>query len=276
MVTYPKNHGGEYTVALPESIRLSAHQWEAGLAEIVFRQDWQAVIPNDIWVAFCLNDKVGGGFTRCKAAVLGEKEAASLLPTDTVKDIWPKALRSLFEEALKGAKLWVDARTEVSLEVNEKTERVKLTLRGVVNPDTLPTRLEMSSSLLQILGFTRNQLTEEGRYFLIKAAGDFESPVSGHPASFSRGISSLWIYCNIVRPHITGHTYAPLLRVIGVNREYGSGFRVEQFERIHYYSLLSDDISTISILITNNGGNESIKFSVPVVCKLHFRRKQGI
>ena len=236
--TNPNNQGGKYTVMLPQTIRLSAYQWEVGLAEIVFRQDWQPVVPSDIWVSFYNNNKTGGTYSHAGGAILDEKDAKKWTTTDTFQTCWENAIKPLLEAGLKNSGLWKEAATKVEVIQNTKSGRVKFIFTDVKNKDELPVRVEMSHSLLQILGFSRNQLPVEGRYFQTNVDHKLETPESVHSPAVSRGISSLWVYSDIVRPHITGHSFSPLLRIIGVEeKKYGT--RVEQFDRIHYFTLLS-------------------------------------
>ena len=295
LITRPNNHGGNFTVDLPQTIRFSAYQWEVGLAEIIFQQDWQPLIAEDIWVAFCINDKTGGTYSRCAAAVLEEKQLEKVRELRTFSSLWEKILKPLFERAMKNANLIKAGTSSLNIVEEKNSALLELTVK-VFEKDRRTVRLELSQSLLQLLGFTRAQLPDEGRYFKTNTEGEIKTPRTMFPPSIDRAITSLWIYTNIIRPHITGHSFSPLLRVVGVEKSEnfppnittggGGGndvrrlstftsfsTRVVQFDRIHYYTLLSDEISQISIMITNESGKKGIKFSAPVVAKLHFRRK---
>lgn len=48
---YPNNNGGCYTVHLPEDLHVAA-DWEVGLSEISFKQDWHSFVKEDLWVRF--------------------------------------------------------------------------------------------------------------------------------------------------------------------------------------------------------------------------------
>ena len=285
MAVHPSNQGGSYTVDLPETISLSAHQWEVGLAEAIFQQDWQPALKEDVWVAFCKNDLTGGKFSRCGAAALTEEQLGKIAEATDFSTLFSTAIKPLILNAIKDAGLEKENFSSALATRDEKTGRVKLTVK-VFNPDNTPVRMELSQSLLQILGFTRSQLPVEGRYFITDLKRTIETPMSHFKPSLARAMTSLWVYTNIVRPHITGHSYSPLLRVIGIDHAAAAAAgqedslitlsletRVVQYDKIHYYPLLSDEISSISILITNGGGRAPIKFSTPVFIKLHFRRR---
>lgn len=286
LLTHPKNHGGNFTVDLPQTIRFSAYQWEVGLAEITFQQDWQPLIAEDVWVAFCINDKTGGGYSTCAAAMLEEKEVVKIRVFTKFSELWQSVLKPLIEKAMKNADIFKENVSSVGVVQNMKTGLLEVKVK-IFQKEYRAVRMEMSQSLLQLLGFTRTQLPEKGRYFVTDADGTITTGQTMFPPSLDRSITSLWIYTNIIRPHITGHSFSPLLRIVGIDKNSGGGSaevgnlsifnpistRVVQFDRIHYYTLISDEISQISIFITNEGGKSGLKFSAPVVAKLHFRRK---
>ena len=293
LLSHPTNHGGSFTVNLPETIHLSAYQWEVGLAEIIFQQDWQLVLREDIWIAFCKNDTEGGGYSDCGAFVMSESLLDKISAVDTFTSLWSEVLRPLFLNAIKAAGLEKENFSDATAVQESDSGRVKINIK-VYNPTNQPVILEMSQGLLQILGFTRSQLQKDGRYFVSNKDREIITPVSYFAPSLHRAITTLWVYTNIIKPHITGHTYSPLLRVIGVDEKEKSvnssnmsssakwiksnsfETRVVQFDRIHYFPLLSDEISSISILICNGGGKSPVRFSTPVIVKLHFRRREHI
>ena len=289
LLAHPNNHGGHYKVDLPQPIRLSAYKWEVGLAEMVFQQDWQPVVADDIWLAFCINEKVGGAYKMCGSATLDEKAVVKMQACRDFSTLWTEVLKPLFEKGLELAKLSKDGVSSIAATEDSKLGLIKLTIVGDNSATKGPFRMEMSQSLLQLLGFNRSQLTDEGRFFKSDKAGKIVTPQTMFPPSIERAITSLWVYADVIRPHMTGHSYSPLLRIIGVERVGGGGgggdkppslfsnhtfhTRVVQFDRIHYYTLLSDEISSITIMITNGGGLQPVKFAAPLVLKLHFRRK---
>ena len=293
MERYPANHGGEYTVDLPISLQLSSHQWEAGLVEAIFNQEWSPVVIKDLWVQICI-DKGNSIFAACGAAYVKETKVPETNMEDFA-DVWTKLLEPMFKRAMKKASLWVegtDTKNKVfNMSFDKASKRFTLTITPNEAKRKTALRLEMSTSLLNILGFTRFQLSrapkgsvlptkhkllnkQESRYFFSNSEGKIVTPPSHFTPSISRGITSLWIYTDLVKPHITGHTFSPLLRVIAVDHSMdGGSARVVRFNQVHYYPLTSGNISSIHIKITNQGGLEPVNFAVPVTMKLHFRKR---
>ncbi len=273
LLRYNENHGGRYTVDLPHQLNVSAHSWEVGLSEIIFTQDWAPLLESDIWAAVCI-DVGEGKWASCGASHIG-KDKAKKHYTDFMT-CWDDALSPMITKALELSTIWPTTPV-VSLTQSKRSKLVKFEIT-VVNTKRKAVKLEMSDALLKIMGFTRDQL-EDGRAFLSNASQRIVAGPSRFQPSLLRGITSLWVYTNIVKPQITGHTFNPLLRVVEVDSSEGTGknamgTRVVSFNKPNYFGLNTNTIESISIWITNIGGLEPIIFATPVVCKLQFRRKK--
>lgn len=292
MQQFPSNHGGEYTVALPITLHLSSHQWEVGLTEAIFTQEWAPIAMSDVWVQFC-KDNGSGKFEDCGEAYIDGKKVAEVDLKD-FEAVWNKLLAPMFKAAMEKADLWPDKGTiekQMALTSSKESKRITLKITPKIptkKEDIRGIRLELSKTLQEIMGYTRSQLKgeasdtvvsaiEKRRYFFSNSAGEMVLPQSFFQPEIQRGINSLWVYSDLIRAHITGHTFSQLLRVIAVDHTKGvdNASRVVHFDQVHYYPLIQDDIRTIRVKITNQGGIEPVKFASPVVLKLHFRRKRS-
>ena len=266
VLRHPANHGGQYTLELPTTLHVNAHSWEVGLSEIIFHQNWRPFISSDIWAGVCINDATGGTWSQCGGEFMTAEESDQNY--ETFEECWSKVFYSLIERAFKNAGL---VGTKIIADFDDGG-RFRLSI-FISNPTKTAVKLELSVALQQIMGFARNQLTD-GSAFITNAEGNIDTSYSAFIPNLDRGISSMWIYCDIIRPQITGHLYSPLLRVIQVNPNTArDNARVERFDRPYYYPLNADDINNITITITNTGGQKPIQFASPVVCMLHFRRR---
>lgn len=265
MARYPENQGGHFTFDLPSTLHLNAHRWEVGLSEIIFHQNWLPLISNDIWAGVCINDLTGGTWSSCGGEFMTAKESQRQYAT--FEECWQQCIQGILQRAFIKAGL---INTKIIANYDDQGHfRLTLFIR---NPTRTAVKLEMSVALLQMMGFARNQLTD-GQSFITNAEGNIITPYSYFKPNLEKGISSLWIYSDIIRPQITGHQLTPLLRVIQVNPHIQKdNARVERFDRPYYFPLNADDIDTITIKITNAGGLEPIQFATPVVCILHFRQ----
>lgn len=270
MEAHPENQGGEYAVDLPEELALSPHQWEVALVQMTFNQDWNPMIPEDLWVAMCMNSAEGGKWVNCQSVHADIK--AGQEPIENVSQLWEKILKPLIEKAGAAAKVKAEGLTLV---VDKETKRLSITGKLVSDPKAV-VRMELSTSLIQMLGFTRSQLTDS-RYFQTAADSSFKTAKTHFEPNLKRGIASLWIYTDIIANQITGDTMAPLLRVIPVDPNLGNDVsRVVEFKRDHFCPLQAGNIRTVKISIRNTYGLASIQFATPVICKLMFRRKKVV
>ena len=268
LISYPSNHGGSYTVQLPTSLQINSHEWECGLAEIIFNQDYPGLIKSDIWISACINDREGGEWSKCSQDTLTDLEVTKVY--DNVEDFLSTALKPLLLRVIKNA----DLTGGETLFFKTYKDHFSFTIPRLTHSSKMPIRLEFSSTLLQILGFTRSQLKDK-KYFQTDQRGRLQSPTSHFESKLSRAISSLWVYTDIIRGHITGHSISPLLRVIPIDSSLKNDTsRVLQFEKPYFFPVNVDTIEQISIHIYNANGNEVLVFATPIVCKIHFRKRR--
>lgn len=269
MLAHPANQGGDYSVDLVEQLTISPHQWEVALVEMIFSQDWNPIIPLDLWVTFCVNSATGGEWVKCSAE--HAPRSAAGMNISTIDKMWAKVLKPLIKKAAARAEVTL---SELDLVRDGKTNSVSLRVKAETKTKK-SVRLEFSSSLYQMLGFRPDQLVES-RYFQTDQRSEIKSENSHFAANISRGVSSLWIYTDIIANQITGDSLSPLLRVIQVDPKIESNVsRVVEFQRPHFCALQAGNIQTIRVNIRNAYGLETIQFATPVVCKLMFRRKQN-
>ena len=142
-----------------------------------------------------------------------------------------------------------------------------------------PYRLELSPVLYSILGITRRQLSDSR--FLIATGKTFENVVhninldkSEREQDLKRGIDSIWVYTDIIKNHIVGHSVAPLLRILNVKQNIPRGeTRLISFTHPHYFPLSRYDISEINICLFNSYGSAHIPIGSDTTCTLHFRKQ---
>ena len=263
MEAHPENQGGCFTVDLQKPISLLAHKWEVGLAEITFTQDWCPLIPEEIWARVLVNAKAGGVWIVHKEAVMSHAQSGKTYRNMT--DLWKNCLDALVKKAFTVAKCQI---TNLLYVKDKKAKNIQL--RGTVTGTKRPVRLELSTSLVQMLGFTRTQLVES-RYFQTDAKMAIATPNTLYKPKLTRAINSLWVYTDIIQEHVTGSATSTLLRVIDVQQGEDLG-RVLAYPSPHYFTLNSNNISSITIKIFTSKGGAPIQFVSPVNCRLYFRQ----
>lgn len=269
MQRYSHNHGGKYTVELPVPLELPSHQWEVALAEMVFTEDWNPVVQKDIWIRVLENRMEGGEWIEHAAYHL-PKDSGKTFYT-SVDTFWSLAVKPLIESGFKNVENLT--LSNLVLEKDSGTKHVTIKCK-VLNSNKTPVRIELSESIQQIFGFTAAQLLE-GRFLQTNAESDMKVGPSAFLPNLRRGVNTLWIYTDIIKPHFTGDTVSTLLRVVNVEDNVSIS-RVIYYTQPHFFPLARSNISTINIMITSSRGREPLYFSSPVSCRLLFRRKKTI
>ena len=75
------------------------------------------------------------------------------------------------------------------------------------------------------------------------------------PIYLDQGMTSLYIYCDIVQPQVVGNTFEPLMRTVGVSSEARFGENVtEIFESPYYLPLSRSSFQEVTVNIRNDIG----------------------
>ena len=88
----------------------------------------------------------------------------------------------------------------------------------------------------------------------------------------TKGVHSLFVYCNFCEPQIVGDVYAPLLRSVAIKGSRGEHV-TKTYGEPHYLPVSTDTVDMIEINIKDDTGHDVPFTSGKVVCKLHFRNR---
>ena len=128
--------------------------------------------------------------------------------------------------------------------------------------------IQLSPTLCRMLGFK-----ESDKFYTDKMTAK-------NQPNLNFTLSTLWVYTNITEAVIVGDTMANLLRIIPVELGGVRGNQtctiVKVFERPHYQSLGSCNISMIEVIITTSFGLVPLQFNDNTVLKLHFKKRRVI
>jgi hypothetical protein len=95
---------------------------------------------------------------------------------------------------------------------------------------------------------------------------------SDYPCNLDAGLSSIFIYADIVEAQVVGDTFAQLLQIAPVKGDFGTTVKVE-FNPIIYIPIRVHDIPSITLNLSSESGNEITFTSGKVIAQLHFRRR---
>ncbi len=127
------------------------------------------------------------------------------------------------------------------------------------NPDRIK-GIKVDRRLQHILGLKDAQLSNQ-------------ETLAKYPPDLRAGMTSLYIYCDIIAPQLVGDTRTNLLRVVPLRGLPGEVIDID-YPNIHYGDLLVTKFSSVHITIKGVDG-ETMAFSYgKCLIKLHFRKKR--
>ena len=143
----------------------------------------------------------------------------------------------------------------IEFEYSHITKRVKVLLKNGA-------KIKLRKGLAQMLG--------------LPEMIDIDETTEGtHAADIRRGMTAIYVYCNIIEPQFVGDALVPLLRIVDSNGQ-NNEIITKTFTSPHYLPVRSREIDTIEINICDDTG-EILSFSTgKVICKLHLRLRHTL
>jgi hypothetical protein len=105
-------------------------------------------------------------------------------------------------------------------------------------------------------------------YFVLRAGVH----KSDNTCNLDGGLSSIFIYADILEAQVVGDTYAQLLQIAPIRGDFGTSVKIE-FNPIIYIPIRVNDIPSITINISSESGHNLSFTSGKVIVQLHFRRR---
>ena len=94
------------------------------------------------------------------------------------------------------------------------------------------------------------------------------------PAFLDQGMTSLFVYCDIIQPQVVGDSLEPLLRTVGINSDVPFGQNItETFDTPYYLPLASKVFQEIQIDLRSDTGEAPPFQFGRVALTLHFLRE---
>ena len=121
--------------------------------------------------------------------------------------------------------------------------------------------VQFGSDIARLLGFPSDKR--------IKSSNQ----VSPYHATPSGGLSTVYVYSDIIKPQIVGETTTPLLRIVNWNHTSKEENTSLTFEQLYFSPLKNAHFDTINILLLDDTGREIVFEYGKVVVVLEFREK---
>jgi hypothetical protein len=238
--THPDNRTNSFTTELASEISLTG-EWEVGLREIHYPRSW-------------LTLDHGEGVMRLRR--LAEEGEAS-------QGGWTWTSQTLKPGYYGTAALLVKAMTKCLNRLNRPPalmyihEERRMMIHVGSNSE-----LHISAPLAGILGFS------DGKNACMLPSGTNHSP---RCSDFTRGVDALYIYSDLIRDKIIGHSLAPLLRTVPIEGNYNQMVYREYIKPL-YAPISHNCFRTIEVNIRDSTGR-AIPFTTgKLTIVLHLRR----
>ena len=245
-----KNKTSEFTTFLPKALELNTEDWECALVEISYPHSYNNMHPPFDIVKFTYENPETNEQTRHIVDIPNGYYDSIQEVIQVINKLKPKDFKGNFgfDNSKRG-------KTKLVLYPNES--------------------LKLHTTLAHLLGFREHIFKYDASDASEISKGSLE-PKMRIKADFIADIRALhynlYIYSNIVQPHLCGTQYLSLLRTLNVEGTDGS-YISKVYEIPHYLPLASNFIESIEIKITDDLG-QNIQFQYgKIIIKLHFKQR---
>jgi len=240
------NKTGDFRAILPHPIELTG-EWQIGLAEFQFPLTYFTIRDCHLIVKF-RDDQVPDKLNIPDGYYETPQKLLQILETTT--------------QAYCGLKLKErGGLTEPSFDYYIRFEYLDIRKRMrlfISKPDV--EYVELDDRLRHALGFGEARIMNSAH-------------MGAYTVDCSAGLSSLFVYCSLIEPQYVGDSLTQLLKVIPVRGEADTVQSID-FPMIHYYNLLCNRFSDVSISVKSSDG-QTVPFNYgQIIVKLHLRRKK--
>lgn len=255
--TYPDNTPSCYKVHLTRPVELGKGDWEVGLAEIQYTHSWYTLQSDVLFY-------VHFSYTGTENDV-DDFQDALMLDRGYYTSI-KHVCSTMSSKILKKYKL-----KEINLEYNRKTEKVVINVGDVVlnvenQERPFSVSLRLPKVLCDMFGF---RTAKDGSWCTFQ-----RTVKSEYTADIYQGNYSIYVYCNLVQPHLVGDQAHSLLRIIPVNIENQGKVVTNTYQKVQYYPLSFDRFDTVEINIKDDTNNFISFERGKSIVTLHLREKK--
>ena len=125
--------------------------------------------------------------------------------------------------------------------------------------------INFGSDIARLLGFPSDNLIKSIDKNKVSETSPYHSTPTG-------GLSTVYVYTDIIKHQIVGETATPLLRIINWNRRTNEDNTALTFEQLYFIPLKNSQFDVINILLLDDTGREIAFEYGKVVVVLEFRK----
>lgn len=263
MDTYPDNTLSKFINKLPQTIHLEG-EWVVGVHEIFYPITYdKPKVKIDFSLLYRAYD--GNNFSGAiNEIIVGED--------DLIRDIFDK-LNQKFQELVNNDE--VEKVPKTGERIPPKIEH--LNNKVVITPGSTPSGRVMPMFLDREIQ-KKLGITDQDFFLNLFKVMQGKLPVLQATSVSSIGTRShlLFIYTDIIHEHFVGDTKARLIKVVPLTKGLYESIGYMSITKAFYYPVRVRDLSTITILLADENGQE-IKFTDGRThISLHFKRKEVV
>jgi hypothetical protein len=237
---YPDNTNSDYRVQLERPLVLDAGAWEVGMTDIIYSNSWHNVDEGELSLNYVHRSDDSPSRVDMRIA-LGRYVS--------VREVVDALVRTFAQHRVSNVLIVV---------YDDVTNRVRFSLNhDYALKDNKPF-LAVSKDLSEILGFPARTAI-------------FGPTALGSTPDINRGMTSLYVYSDVVSDRLVGDALAPLLRVVPISNARNDTSHVE-FSSVHYLPVADHSIEVVRMRVMRDNGDEVRFNGGKVIVNLHFRR----
>lgn len=259
---FPDNTLTHFVTKLHSSVSLTS-DWEVGLSEISFPKTWYNIEKNGGWITVAC-----GGYSSPEIGTMHSYTSEVRVPAgyyesvaDVVREI-NKTLSKIIPLYVVNPMVWKEENNGMPvLKYHEGTKRVHFQMSRNQS-------ISLSPTLMTILGVGNKQNPS------VAKQEDTYTWTASRGSDISRGLNSIFLYCDICEHVPIGDTRAPLLRIVDTKGNHGDTIN-HIYDHPRYVPIQKKQFESIECLINDDLGMKVPFQSGKVIVTLHLRQAKA-
>ena len=246
---HENNKTSNFTIILPEPLQFKDLNWEVGLAELIYCHSWWDLNKDASLVEFTYRKDGSKKTKQCHVPCRNYKSGKEII--EEINRIKPEDCKSKFAYEPVGRR--------ITLEIHDKED------------------VTFNPKLAAKLGFVRDGFKLTAKDLNHPTTGAFKVFTARHESDTRAGLRSLYLYTDLIKGHLVGNSYLPLIRIIVPSAKTEHKETVQLIcNPIYYFPIEKTYYNSITVRITDEFGDNVPFNHGNMIVKLHLRRRDRI
>lgn len=254
-IEFPNNKNNHYFVRLEKPLDLASGEWEVGLLGIQYPNNWTNVTNGKAFKVY----RQASGVRPNQIFNVDVREGRY----NTMEELILEIHRTLSSFSFTGEDLHLGSLDRIITLFYDKVKHASyLIIRDY------EFSVEFSDEFAEIFGFEKKKV-----YY--QPFNKRKSRKAPNTPDIFKGMTSLYIYTNFVKPYRVGDSMSPLLRTVGVDNTNRYVNIDKEFINVHYHEVESLQSDIVEVDIRRDNG-ERIPFTGgKTILVVRFRRRSS-